>query len=651
MKRSGLVAVAPLLLLVLSPASVSAQSAAGVGVVTTLSGQATVARAALPQPRPLRFKDDVFEKDRISTAEKSIVRVLLAGKALVTVRELSALTVTEQAGRSTVELASGKIAVGVARQRMRPGEVIEIRTPNAVAAVRGTVLVVEIIQASASSHGGPTPATTNVHVLRGRVDVFHPNDPGAPPVQVGSMETLSRIGSAPAQLRPLTSEAAERLLADLRSEPQFTQGPDEFQDDMDAREQSRALALALAIAPALGGGESDGGGGGPGANGGAPSRPAGDDNRDACSLGACAAGGGSGSSGPAKSGRAVTTYNNQNNPVVNVVGDFYSVPNTSNIALSQPLLETTASTLTIGGSLIDVKGTLAANDATNPFVYLDPTITTLKNLIKLSGGGVFTAANIIIKDLGSPALTVTGDGLVVTGNSSLTTTGAVPAVALDGSTMTVSGDVLAESGAKSALTLKGGLLDQTNGAVVTAQRLAGVNAALLDASAPLLNLIRNSAFTSLVDAVDLASVNPATQFPALAKLDSSTFTVKTGAALNLSGNSTVSVGADLFTLANKSTLTILNGVLLSLSGNSTLSITGALLNFVGTGNTVLVTNSLCGGPCPMIAGIPVFITGGASVTLTNPFKNAAGNTITYSSPSAALISVSGAKSSVTVLGK
>jgi hypothetical protein len=64
-----------------------------------------------------------------------------------------------------------------------------------------------------------------------------------------------------------------------------------------------------------------------------------------------------------------------------------------------------------------------------------------------------------------------------------------------------------------------------------------------------------------------------------------------------------------------------------------------------------VTNSLCGGPCPMIAGIPVFITGGASVTLTNPFKNAAGNTITYSSPSAALISVSGAKSSVTVLGK
>src|SRR4030095_16673632 len=66
----------------------------GVGVITTLSGSATVARAALPAPQPLRFKDDVFLRDRISTAEKSIVRVLLGGKALVTVRELRGLTIT-----------------------------------------------------------------------------------------------------------------------------------------------------------------------------------------------------------------------------------------------------------------------------------------------------------------------------------------------------------------------------------------------------------------------------------------------------------------------------------------------------------------------------------------------------------------------------
>src|SRR6266446_10490483 len=38
-----------------------------VGVVTTIEGFATVARVALPEPRPLRFKDDLFLRDRKST--------------------------------------------------------------------------------------------------------------------------------------------------------------------------------------------------------------------------------------------------------------------------------------------------------------------------------------------------------------------------------------------------------------------------------------------------------------------------------------------------------------------------------------------------------------------------------------------------------
>jgi hypothetical protein len=101
MRRLDRFALAALLLAVW-PAAVAAQTAGersgGVGVVTTLAGNATVARATLSSPQPLRFKDDVFLRDRITTAEKSIVRVLLGGNALVTVRELSALTITEQTG-------------------------------------------------------------------------------------------------------------------------------------------------------------------------------------------------------------------------------------------------------------------------------------------------------------------------------------------------------------------------------------------------------------------------------------------------------------------------------------------------------------------------------------------------------------------------
>jgi hypothetical protein len=99
---------AALLALALGPASALAQTTGAVGVVTTVSGQATVARTGLTEPASVRFRDPVFTHDRISTGEKSIVRVLLGGKAVVTARELSVLTINEESLRSTVILDSGR---------------------------------------------------------------------------------------------------------------------------------------------------------------------------------------------------------------------------------------------------------------------------------------------------------------------------------------------------------------------------------------------------------------------------------------------------------------------------------------------------------------------------------------------------------------
>ncbi len=127
----------------MTPHSASeAQTSEAVGVVTTLDGRATVARPAVSVPLALKFKDDVFVRDRISTQENSLVRVLMGGKAILTVRELSQVTISEEPGRAVVTLPSGKVVLAVAKQRMRPGESIEIRTPNAVAAVRGSILAV-----------------------------------------------------------------------------------------------------------------------------------------------------------------------------------------------------------------------------------------------------------------------------------------------------------------------------------------------------------------------------------------------------------------------------------------------------------------------------------------------------------------------------
>ncbi len=142
MTRWTAIAVLAVVVAALQPVAAAAQTSDAVGVVTTIDGRATVARPALASPLSLKFKDDVFGRDRISTQENSLVRVLLGGKAILTVRELSEVTISEEPGRAVVTLPSGKVVLAVQKQRMRPGESIEIRTPNAVAAVRGSVLAV-----------------------------------------------------------------------------------------------------------------------------------------------------------------------------------------------------------------------------------------------------------------------------------------------------------------------------------------------------------------------------------------------------------------------------------------------------------------------------------------------------------------------------
>ncbi|HWN56429.1 MAG TPA: hypothetical protein VNP91_15050, partial [Methylomirabilota bacterium] len=56
--------------LLLFPTSSWAQ-APELGVVTTLQGQASVARASAAGALPLKFKDAVFDRDRIQTGEES----------------------------------------------------------------------------------------------------------------------------------------------------------------------------------------------------------------------------------------------------------------------------------------------------------------------------------------------------------------------------------------------------------------------------------------------------------------------------------------------------------------------------------------------------------------------------------------------------
>ena len=238
------------------PVCAQAQGRSGVGVVTTLVGEATVARAASTQPQDLRMRDDVFALDRIITKERSMVHVLMGGKALLTVRELSVVTVTEEGGRATVELQSGKVGLAVVRERMKPGDVIEVQTPHAVAAVRGTVLVVEIVPSAAGGELDTNGAFTNVHLLHGKLDVSLRSNPGGAPVRLESLQTVTVTRDVLGKMRPLDLATAGEVTTGLKPNQQaVTAIPEKLQAAVDQRQG--VLALATAMELARGGQSSD----------------------------------------------------------------------------------------------------------------------------------------------------------------------------------------------------------------------------------------------------------------------------------------------------------------------------------------------------------------------------------------------------------
>jgi len=140
------------LTLLLIPTLLYAQQQSS-GVVTAVQGQAQLTRSTTAAPSALRVKDGVVIRDVIETREKSLARILFGGKATVTVRELSRFEVREETlpgggTRATIELNSGAILVNVARQLMGPRDEVHIRTPNALAAVRGSAIFADALEES-----------------------------------------------------------------------------------------------------------------------------------------------------------------------------------------------------------------------------------------------------------------------------------------------------------------------------------------------------------------------------------------------------------------------------------------------------------------------------------------------------------------------
>jgi hypothetical protein len=142
--------------------------------------------------------------------------------------------------------------VAVVKGRMRPGEVIEVRSPNATAAVRGTVFVVDVDPVPTG--GAAATATTRVHLFHGALDVSAHLDPAQPVVHLAQMQSLVVAGNVPGPVRGLSRSEVAALTADLRPKQMGTpDAPDEFTRGLLVREQRRAIQLGTSLLPSTGG--------------------------------------------------------------------------------------------------------------------------------------------------------------------------------------------------------------------------------------------------------------------------------------------------------------------------------------------------------------------------------------------------------------
>ena len=543
------------------------------GVVTTLTGRATrTAQTAPDTAAPLRFKDGVFGADTIRTAEHSFVRMLLERKAVLTVRELSVLRISDEATQAAVDLHSGGIAFSVARPRLRPGESLLIHTPNAVAAVRGTSIVVE-------THG----AVSQFHVLTGTLDVASRDNPtGWQRLQAPASLTVT--GDAVGTPRGLDGRTRDRLNAEyLGLRVTELSAPAEVL----AQEQAKAVLLARLIS-------GDGSGG---------------DQVELLTTGSAPDTQGTPgmqsptqvpvtpqipTAAPAAPTGPLHTWSNE---TATVTGDLLTVPGTLN--LTRALAGATSSTVTVTNEIVDVTGTLTAGAAA-PFVALQSSTLAARTLASVQTGSLTLNGGSLLQATGS-AVSTSDDLLRVTGGGDLIRPGAAPLLSLSGTSLNVgngAGDRLLElTGAGSRVDLGGALLSTSGSTVsLTGTSLVEVTtgAALNAGASPLVGmtgggLTLNSSATGFL----FSSATGSTLGGGL--LQTSGTPINTGVAtpgnlLSVSGPLASSSAAPLFFLTGGDVRVRNVGVVSS--GAGVLTLGGAFLDRSGAGQTLVTTDDL-----------------------------------------------------------
>jgi hypothetical protein len=553
-----------------------------VGVVTTLTGRVTRTASTTPDlAAPLHFKDGVFGADTIRTAERAFVRMLLERKAVLTVRELSVLRIAEQATHATVDLRSGGVGLSVARPRLRPGESILIHTPNALAAVRGTSVVVE-------TQG----AVSHFHVLTGTLDVASRGNPTAWH-RLQAPATFTVTGAVVGSPRALDADTRDRLNADylgLRVAELSAPG------ELVAQEQAKAVLLARLLS-----GDRESGGDTepvemlavPDAAPVAETAPSMQSPAQAPVLPSVTPGAPTAPTPPAP----LFSWTSQ---TATVTGDLYAVPAAASVLLASGIAGASGSALTVSNEVVDVGGTLSAT-AVTPLLALRSSTLAARTLALVQGGSLSLTRGPLL-DAGGGAVVTSDDLLRVTGGGGLSGPAGRSLLSLSGTALDVgngSGDRLLElAGSGSRFDLTGALVAATgstvsltgsslvevsSGAALTAMGtspLVGLTGGALNLNSAATGFLWSSTAGSTLDRGLLGTsgtdINAAIAAP--------------GPLLRVTGRLTSPSTSALLSLAGGNVRARNLGVVSSAAGVLTLG--GAFLDRSGAGNTLATTDDL-----------------------------------------------------------
>jgi hypothetical protein len=172
--------VAVLGLLSLGPgAAAHAQPPQSIGRVTALAGEVTVLHQGKFAPELLTLDKPVFQEDIVETARASKVRITLSDATVISLGEQSRFEFKHFFHDARQQRRSGRLAVAWGRFRailkeMTSASTVEVITPTAVAAIRGTDVMGEVAADS-----------TAIVVLEGTVAVAHVRP------SVGGLSTLT----------------------------------------------------------------------------------------------------------------------------------------------------------------------------------------------------------------------------------------------------------------------------------------------------------------------------------------------------------------------------------------------------------------------------------------------------------------------------